>query len=70
MLDPLSVRLLRDDVALVHVRGSMTVPAGPLAGDSDSTQTLVLVNERGVWQIRAFHNTFVREMAGVPAATE
>lgn len=63
----LDSRLLADGVALAHIRGVISVPAGPLAGDHESTQTVVLQNVDGTWQIRAFHNTFVREMAGVPA---
>jgi uncharacterized protein (TIGR02246 family) len=57
---------LTDNLVLAHVRASLHVPVGPLAGDSLATQTMVLVNAGGGWQIRAFHNTFVREIPGVP----
>jgi uncharacterized protein (TIGR02246 family) len=67
-VEQLTTRSLGDDLAVAHVRGMISVPAGPLAGDSQSTQTLVLHNEGGQWQITAFHNTFVREMPGIPSS--
>jgi len=63
-----SSELLADGVALVHVGSAIWVPEGPLAGDSRATQTWILTKTTGGWLIKAFHNTFVREMAGVPAA--
>jgi hypothetical protein len=47
-------------------RGNIWVPAGPLAGDSRSTQTMVLHSGDGPWRIAAFHNTSVRDMPGIP----
>jgi len=66
-LEPLAAKRLGENVALVHVQGSIQVPAGPLAGDSLATQTMVLERSHEAWQIRAFHNTFVRDMPGIPA---
>jgi uncharacterized protein (TIGR02246 family) len=69
-LEPLAIRELGSGVTLVHVRGLLRVPAGPLAGDQRSTQTWVLAERGGTWQITAFHNTLVREMPGVPDVPE
>lgn len=69
-LERLTVRKLSENVALAHVKASLHVPAGPLAGDARATQTLVLETGGGEWQIRAFHNTFVREMPGVPGTED
>jgi uncharacterized protein (TIGR02246 family) len=57
----LQARALRDEVILVLVQARLTVPAGagPLAGESHSTATLVLVREGDSWPIAAFHNTLV-----------
>ena len=59
--------LLAEGLALAHFRGTISVPAGPLAGEHDSTQPAVLENVDGAWQRRAFHTTFARELAGAPA---
>jgi uncharacterized protein (TIGR02246 family) len=66
----LAIRRLGEHTALVHVSGSLHVPAGPLAGDSQSTQTLVLVERDEGWRITAFHNTFVRDVPGAPPVDE
>lgn len=63
----LSVRELADGVALAHVRGTMRNPAGPLAGETVSTQTLVLTRREGGWRVQAFHNTVVQDTPWVPA---
>jgi uncharacterized protein (TIGR02246 family) len=63
----LDAESLADRVAIAHIGSTIWVPAGPLAGGSKATQTWILDNTRGSWLIRAFHNTFVREMAGVPS---
>jgi uncharacterized protein (TIGR02246 family) len=57
---------LSENVILAHVRGLLHVPAGPLEGENNSTQTWILQNIDGQWKIRAFHNTFVKDMPGVP----
>jgi uncharacterized protein (TIGR02246 family) len=54
-----SVRLLRPDVALVHVRAEMMVPAGALAGTHHARFSAVLTREAGGWQIASFHNTLM-----------
>lgn len=55
----LQARELADGVVLAHTRSDLSVPSGPLAGDHNSTSTLVLVRNGGGWQIAAFHNTLV-----------
>jgi uncharacterized protein (TIGR02246 family) len=66
----LATRRLGENTALVHVSGSLHVPAGPLAGDWQSTQTLVLVERDEGWRITAFHNTGVRDVPGAPSIDE
>jgi uncharacterized protein (TIGR02246 family) len=58
-------RLLRPDVALVHVRAMLHAPAGPLAGQHRACFSLVLTKEPGGWEIAAFHNT-LEAAAGPP----
>jgi uncharacterized protein (TIGR02246 family) len=50
-------RLLRPDVALVHVRSLLDAPHGPLAGRHRARFSLVLTKEAGGWEIAALHNT-------------
>lgn len=57
---PIKVRLLSDDVALVHMRSHLSVPRGPRTGEHDSLPSMVLARDSGAWRIAAFHNTFVR----------
>jgi uncharacterized protein (TIGR02246 family) len=52
-----ALRLLRPDVALVHVHSVLDVPRGPLAGRHEACFSLVLTRESGGWEIAAFHNT-------------
>jgi uncharacterized protein (TIGR02246 family) len=54
-----SARLIRPDVALVHVRALLKVPAGPLAGNLSARFSAVLTRESAGWQIASFHNTLV-----------
>jgi len=58
-----SARLLRPDVALVHLHAGLTVPAGPMAGEHEARPSLVLTREGGEWRIASFHNTFIRDPA-------
>jgi uncharacterized protein (TIGR02246 family) len=50
-------RLLRPDVALVHVQSLLDAPHGPLAGRHRARFSLVLTKEAGGWEIAALHNT-------------
>ncbi len=50
-------RLLRPEVALVHVHAVMDAPQGPLAGRHGARFSLVLTKEADGWKIAAFHNT-------------
>jgi uncharacterized protein (TIGR02246 family) len=57
-------RLLRPEVALVHVRSELELPRGPLAGRHTARFTLVLTKQPGGWEIASLHNTL--EAAGGP----
>jgi uncharacterized protein (TIGR02246 family) len=50
-------RLLRPEVALVHVHSLLDVPQGPLVGAHRARFSLVLTKEAGTWEIAALHNT-------------
>jgi uncharacterized protein (TIGR02246 family) len=52
-----SARLLRPDVALVHVHAQLDAPHGPLAGRHAARFSLVLTKEPQGWEITALHNT-------------
>jgi uncharacterized protein (TIGR02246 family) len=52
-----SARLLRPEVALIHVHSRLDAPQGPLAGRHEARFTLVLTKEPGGWEIAALHNT-------------
>jgi uncharacterized protein (TIGR02246 family) len=54
-----SARLLRSDVALVHVQAALVVPGGPLAGKHAACFSLVLSKQHGAWEIASLHNTLV-----------
>ena len=53
------VRLLRPDVAVVHVTGSNKTPRDGEARVSEAIITLVMTKEKGEWKIAAFQNTEV-----------
>jgi uncharacterized protein (TIGR02246 family) len=57
--DLLQARALTDDVVLAIAQGNLNAPGGPMAGESQSTATLVLVRDGEDWQIASFHNTLV-----------
>jgi uncharacterized protein (TIGR02246 family) len=52
-----TARLLRPEVALVHVHSILDAPHGPLAGRHGARFSLVLTKENGRWEIAALHNT-------------
>lgn len=52
-----AARLLRPDVALVHVHSLLDAPQGPLAGRHGARFSMVLTREAGKWEIAGFHNT-------------
>ena len=54
-------RLLRPDVALVHVQAGLDVPGGPMAGHHAARYSMVLTRDGGEWRIASFHNTFIRD---------
>ena len=55
----LKARELDDRVILAHVRGKLSVPAGPMAGEADALASVVLIHDGHDHQITAFHNTLV-----------
>ena len=59
-----SLRLLRPDVALVHVDAVLHAPSGPLAGRHTAKFSAVLTREPGGWQIASFHNTLTPSAPG------
>jgi uncharacterized protein (TIGR02246 family) len=52
-----AARLLRPDVALVHVHAVLNVPQGPLAGRHTARFSLVCTKQNDAWEIAALHNT-------------
>ncbi|MGH7725609.1 MAG: SgcJ/EcaC family oxidoreductase [Candidatus Eiseniibacteriota bacterium] len=52
-----TVRPIRPDVAVAHVRAVLDVPQGPLAGRHTARFSAVLTKEPGGWEIASFHNT-------------
>jgi uncharacterized protein (TIGR02246 family) len=56
-LELTGTRMLAPNVALAHMRASLEVPAGPMAGRIEALPSAVLVRDQGGWKIAAFHNT-------------
>jgi uncharacterized protein (TIGR02246 family) len=54
-----AVRTLTPTVLLAHVKSTLKVPVGPLAGEHAALFSLVLVRDQDNWPIVAFHNTLV-----------
>jgi uncharacterized protein (TIGR02246 family) len=54
-----SVREISPKVLLAHVKATLRVPTGPMAGEMDALYSLVLVQNGNDWHIAAFHNTLV-----------
>ena len=54
-----SIRMLRPDVAVAHVRAELTAPSGPLAGRHTAIYSAVLTRESDAWEIASFHNTLM-----------
>ncbi len=52
-------RELSGDVILAHAMAVLKAPSGPLAGEHNAVQTLVLVRGGDGWEIAGFHNTLV-----------
>lgn len=53
------LRMLRADVAVVHVAGHLKTAQGADAEEADAVITLVMTKEKGEWKIAAFQNTRV-----------
>ncbi len=54
------VRMLRSDVAVVHVTGTNKVPRGAETQTMEAIITLLMTKESGAWKIAAFQNTEVK----------
>jgi len=64
-----SIRLLRPEVALVHVTNELSglvAPDGAALPPHQELSLRVLVRQDGRWQVAAFHNTMVRPFATSP----
>ena len=55
------VRMLRADVAVVHVSAHLKTSQGAGAREADAVITLVMTKEKGEWKIDAFQNTGVAD---------
>jgi uncharacterized protein (TIGR02246 family) len=55
------IRLLRPDVAVVHVLGHNKTRLGEETREMDAIVTLVMTKEKGDWKIVAFQNTLITE---------
>ena len=56
------VRMLRPDVAVVHVMSTNKVPRGAETQVGEAIITLLMTKESGVWKIAAFQNTEVKHV--------
>ena len=54
-----SLRLLRPDVALMHVHSTLDAPSGPMKGKHDGRFSAVLTRDAGGWRIASFHNMVI-----------
>jgi uncharacterized protein (TIGR02246 family) len=61
-----TVRMLRPDVAVIHVASTLDAPTGPLAGRHKAKFTAVLTKEPAGWEIASLHNALVFPFAGAP----
>jgi uncharacterized protein (TIGR02246 family) len=59
-----SLRLLRKDVALVHLKIVMHLPGGFMEGVHDMVSSLVLTREACQWMVVSLHNTVVAPSRG------
>ncbi len=56
-----SVRNLGDDVIVAISSARVDVPTGPQAPQIHNRQTTILTRESGVWKIKHWHNTPIRD---------
>ena len=55
----LDARELERGVILAHVRATLSVPAGPAAGEAEALASVVLIRHGEEHRIAAFHNTLI-----------
>jgi uncharacterized protein (TIGR02246 family) len=60
----LDARPLDDKVILGHVRGRLSAPTGPLAGEHEALASVLILRDGDDVQIAAFHNTLVASPGG------
>ena len=60
----LGARPLGEGSILGHVRGRLSAPGGPLAGENEALASVVIVRDGDDHRIAAFHNTLVMSPAG------
>ena len=63
-----SIRFLRPDVAVVFARANVKFKEGNQALEIETRPTLIVLKERGNWQIVAFQNTRVSEVSAAAQA--
>jgi uncharacterized protein (TIGR02246 family) len=56
-LDVRSIRFLRDDIAIVHVEGSVVKKDEEFPASPQVVPLFIMVKEKGEWLITAFQNT-------------
>jgi uncharacterized protein (TIGR02246 family) len=52
-------RPLAPNVILAHSTGVAKIPAGPMAGEQPSRQSIVIVQDAGTWRVASLHNTLI-----------
>ena len=52
-------QMIDENTILANAKAALDAPAGPLAGKSASTISMIIIKSGNDWKIRAFHNTLV-----------
>lgn len=60
----LQARPLDEGIVLGHVRGRLSAPIGPLAGEHEALASVVIIRDGDDHRIAAFHNTLVTSPRG------
>ena len=54
-------RSLGPNIILAHSTAVTKVPAGPMAGEQSSRQSIVIMRDASAWRIVAVHNTLITQ---------
>jgi len=54
-----SSRLLRNHVAVVHLKATVTMQAAPMTGSHNVVTSVVMVHDAAHWRVASLHNTLV-----------